>query len=262
VEVYLGHGVWGLKRVERRDTRSRPSFDFGVATSPDEAELKHRVIGGTFLPTGLPKHDTLVTATPPVEKQEATVLYAPTWRDWLQYKASDRAIDLQLSGIAALASALPPKDIFGRDLKVVYLVHRNIRGIVEKAAAACDQAGFSLKVSNKADVGQLLREADYLVTDYSAVLWDYIVQGKPAARFLFDAEVYQKLTGGYDWMETLTDSISFRDPHALATFLFGKNARAAALTLAEQTMPLADGRACERVELALSRLIAERMKKG
>jgi hypothetical protein len=262
VEVYLGHGVWGLKRVERRDTEERAKFDLGITSSEREAELKHQLIGGPFVATGLPKHDALVSRTAAKEETTARLLYAPTWRDWLQHKASDRAIALQLSGIPALAAALPPKDPLGREIKVTYLLHRNIRAIVEQVSAACKKAGFEVAISNDIDVNQLLSRTDYLVTDYSAVLWDYIVQRKPAARYVFDEDVYQKLTGGYAPIEALTKPISFDDPSALTKFLFSESAAAAAADLAEQMLPLADGRACERVELAMSRLIAERAGKA
>lgn len=258
VEVYLGHGVWGLKRVERRDTEERAPFDLGIVSSEREAELKHQLIGGSFVATGLPKHDALVSRPAATEESTARLLYAPTWRDWLQHKASDRAIALQLGAIPALAAALPAKDAFGRDIKLTYLLHRNIKSIVDKVAAACQQAGFELAVSDESDVNQLLSRTDYLVTDYSAVLWDYVAQGKPAARYLFDEDVYQKLTGGYPAIESLTTSISFADPQKLAAFLFGEAAQTASRDLASTMLPLADGRACERVELAMSRLIAER----
>jgi hypothetical protein len=256
VEVYLGHGVWGLKRVERRDTEERAPFDLGIASSEREAELKHQVIGGPFVATGLPKHDALVSRSATKHDTTARLLYAPTWRDWLQHKASDRAIALQLGAIPALAAALPAKDAIGRDIKITYLLHRNIKAIVDKVAAACQQAGFELTVSDESDVNQLLSRADYLVTDYSAVLWDYAVQGKPAARYLFDEDVYQKLTGGYPSIESLTHSMSFDDPQVLSDFLFSAAAQTASADLAAKMLPLADGRACERVELAMSRLIA------
>ncbi|GAA3916083.1 hypothetical protein GCM10022382_22860 [Microbacterium invictum] len=134
---------------------------------------------------GYPRNDVLlagdgtgIRSTLGIAPQEKIVLYAPTWRD-----DRDRIVDfLDLPALAAQIDA-------------VVLV----RGHSRTLAAGADASGPRvIDVSAYPDIAQLLRVADVLVTDYSSVMFDFTVTGKPIHFFTPDLDHYRgELRGFY-----------------------------------------------------------------
>lgn len=134
---------------------------------------------------GYPRNDVLVTgdgaatrAALGIRPEERVLLYAPTWRD-------DRDEMVDFIDPAALASATD----------AVVLVRGHSRtlqpGRDAEGPRVVDVTGFP-------DTSLLLLAADALITDYSSVMFDFSVTGKPMYFLVPDIEHYRgELRGFY-----------------------------------------------------------------
>jgi CDP-glycerol glycerophosphotransferase len=133
---------------------------------------------------GYPRNDVLVSgdgaatrAALGIRDGEKVVLYAPTWRD-------DRAEIVDFLDAAALAE----------DVDAVVLVRGHSRTLQPGRDAhgprVIDVTGFP-------DTSQLLLVADALVTDYSSVMFDFSVTGKPMYFLVPDMEHYRGQLRGF-----------------------------------------------------------------
>jgi len=134
---------------------------------------------------GYPRNDVLVTsdgsatrAALGIGADERVLLYAPTWRD-----DRDEMVDF-LDPVALAASA-----------DAVVLVRGHSRTLLPGKDAAGPRV---IDVTAFPDMAQLLLAADALITDYSSVMFDYSVTGKPMYFFVPDLEHYRgELRGFY-----------------------------------------------------------------
>ncbi len=193
---------------------------------------------------GYPRNDVLVTGDPAAARaelgigpQERVLLYAPTWLD-------DRS---------EIVDFVDP-ELLAEQTDAVVLVRghsRTLRPGRDKAGArVIDVTGFS-------DTALLLLVADALITDYSSVMFDYSVTGKPMFFLVPDLEHYRgQLRGFYfDLAERAPGPlVTSQDELVAAALDEGVPARFADRYAAwrRQFNGLDDGRAAERV---VSRLL-------
>ncbi|WP_396655080.1 CDP-glycerol glycerophosphotransferase family protein [Microbacterium sp.] len=134
---------------------------------------------------GHPRNDVLVSGDGSATRQalgigarERVLLYAPTWRD-------DRAQMVDFLDPAALAA----------QTDAVVLVRGHSRTLLPGRDAAGPRV---IDVTAYPDMAQLLLVADALITDYSSVMFDYSVTGKPMYFLVPDLEHYRgRLRGFY-----------------------------------------------------------------
>jgi CDP-glycerol glycerophosphotransferase (TagB/SpsB family) len=188
---------------------------------------------------GYPRNDILTTgdgaevrAQLGIAEGERVLLYAPTWRD-------DRDL---------MVDFFDPAELAQRTGAVVL-----VRGHSRTLQAGRDAAGTRvIDVTRYPDVSRLLLAADALITDYSSMMFDFAVTGKPMYFFVPDLEHYRgELRGFYFDLEThapgpvvrtfdeLVDAID--DPTTTATYAPRYDAWRRRFTSRE------DGRAAERV---------------
>lgn len=261
--VFLGHGVWGLKRVERRDLHQRArEFDYTITVSPEEGELKSNVLGcpvENVLTVGLPKHDALLRRSRKIiePREAATVLYMPTWRDWLQYKPSDQALKLHFGAFKKLVERMPEEDATGRKLNLIYILHKNNISLDGYARAVVKGKNIKLINSQEADLNYLLADVDYLITDYSSVFWDFILQNRAATLYQFDRSIYDSLTGNYKEMVSLLNPLIHKAPEDVWSSLFDVNVIDEIRKVSLKRLPFSDGQSCQK----LSKVLNEDLKK-
>lgn len=145
-----------------------------VLLAPDRAERAARVRRALGLPEG-----------------KKVVLYAPTWREDKQRHRGGFLLDLRID----LEKA---RHELGDDHVLLVRPHAHI---VEPVPGAGD--GFVWDVAGYPDIMDLLLIADVLVTDYSSVMFDFAVTGRPMLFFTYDLEHYRdRLRGFYfDFVE-------------------------------------------------------------
>lgn len=187
---------------------------------------------------GYPRNDALVTGDPAearaalgIGPDERVVLYAPTWRD-------DRDRMVEFIDPAALAA----------ETGAIVLVRGHSRtlqpGRDAEGTRVIDVTGFG-------DTTQLLLAADVLVTDYSSVMFDFTVTGKPIVFLVPDLEHYRgELRGFYFDLAAHAPGALVRTQDELVQALTAADDAAYALAYAawrERFNARDDGHASERV---------------
>ncbi|GAB3602235.1 CDP-glycerol glycerophosphotransferase family protein [Microbacterium aureliae] len=159
-----------------------------LAQNPYAAGILRRAYAFARRPVwveGYPRNDVLVTGDGAAVREalgiapgERVLLYAPTWRD-------DRTEMVDFVDPAALAAAA--------DAVVL------VRGHSRTLLPGRDSAGPRVvDVTGYPDTSQLLLAADALITDYSSVMFDFSVTGKPMYFLVPDLEHYRgELRGFY-----------------------------------------------------------------
>jgi CDP-glycerol glycerophosphotransferase len=151
---------------------------------------------GPVLTEGYPRNDILARNDPAdvdlvrkrlgVPEGKRIVLYAPTFRDDERsgtYWNHDMALDLEA---------------FGRELDdEFFLLVRTHHFVRKNSSLSSLLAGFGKDVSGYGDVQELLLVADVLVTDYSSLLFDFSVTGRPMIFYAYDLEHYRDELRGF-----------------------------------------------------------------
>jgi len=147
-------------------------------------------IEGEVHETGTPRADRL--AAPGLDERSRAlrsrlglpddrrvVLYAPSFRDHIVDHRGRPRIDLHLDHDRL-------KAILGDDVVVLFRKHHLV---FDPAPSTRD--GFLRDASGFPDGAELLLAADVLVTDYSSLLFDWALTGRPAVLFAYDLETYR-----------------------------------------------------------------------
>jgi CDP-glycerol glycerophosphotransferase len=186
---------------------------------------------------GYPRNDVLVTgdgaatrAALGIGHEERVILYAPTWRD-------DRSEMVDFLDPVALAASAD----------AVVLVRGHSRTLLPGRDATGPRV---IDVTAFPDMAQLLLAADALITDYSSVMFDFSVMGKPMYFFVPDLEHYRgELRGFYFDLAAHAPGPVVRTQEELAVAL-GEDPSRFAARYAEWRMKFNardDGHAAERV---------------
>lgn len=146
-----------------------------------------------FLKVGFPRNDELFHITKQqkleirnklhIPEGKRVILYAPTWRD---------SIDGGLS-----YEFIPPMDItkwkkrFSDKYVMLFRMH------VFTTDFKMEYDEFAINVSAYDNLNHILAIADVVVTDYSTIVYDTAIAGKPFICFGFDYERYKKERGFY-----------------------------------------------------------------
>lgn len=163
-------------------------WDYLLAQNPYAARILRKAYAFFRRPIwveGYPRNDVLVTghgapvrAALGIEAGERVVLYAPTWRD-----DREQMIDF-----------IDPAELAAR-LDAVVLVRGHSRTLLPGRDARGPRV---IDVTGYPDISRLLLAADSLVTDYSSVMFDFTVTGKPIYFLVPDIEHYRgELRGFY-----------------------------------------------------------------
>jgi CDP-glycerol glycerophosphotransferase len=206
--------------------------------------------GGEICEFGYPRNDLLLRGGDRAARLRARlgipagkriVLYAPTWRDNQFYASGRYRFDLRID-----------LDRAGRALGSDHVLL--IRGHHQLAAdtRAAVRPGFALNVTAYPDISDLLLITDVLVTDYSSVMFDFAVTGRPMLFFTYDLALYRDQLRGFcldleaeapgPLLATSDEVIeAVRSPDRLAGFAGAYRAFAATYC------PLDDGKAGARV---------------
>ncbi|NEB80782.1 CDP-glycerol glycerophosphotransferase family protein, partial [Streptomyces sp. SID14478] len=210
---------------------------------------------GELVEAGYPRNDVLLSPDRDKRADEVrkrlglpdgkkVILYAPTWREDKQRHKGGFLLDLRIDLDAA-------KRELGADHVLLIRPHSHV---VEPVPGAGD--GFVWDVSAQAgvtDVMDLLLVADVLITDYSSVMFDFAVTGRPMLFFTYDLEHYRdRLRGFYFDFEERAPGPLVQTSAELIAALRGLDAASAPYEAAYADFRAAfcdldDGRAAARV---------------
>ncbi len=151
---------------------------------------------GEVLETGYPRNDVLsgperdavrarVRHDLGIADGVTAVLYAPTWRDDVVFSGDGGAIDLQFDADAFV-------ERLGDDHCLLLRLHYMLTGRLAPVRHAAVK-----DVSWHSEVSELYLAADVLVTDYSSVMFDWAVTGKPIVYYAYDLEDFERRVRGF-----------------------------------------------------------------
>ncbi len=180
----------GRSEYLRTLTRDVARWDGLVSPNPFSTEVLARAFryDGPVLETGYPRNDLLsdprrdeirarVRQQLEIPDDARAVLYAPTWRD-------SSSFDVELEVDAFLDEL--------EDHVVMLRLHHLV------AAAADLTPNERLRdVSGHTDNRELMLAADVLVTDYSSMMFDFAVTGKPLLFLTYDLDRYRDDLRGF-----------------------------------------------------------------
>ncbi|MEC5170143.1 CDP-glycerol glycerophosphotransferase family protein [Glaciihabitans sp. GrIS 2.15] len=169
--------------------RERGRWDILLAQNPYSRGIFRRAYAftGSVWEEGYPRDDVLLTGDAAAVRDRlgissgvTVLLYAPTWRD-------DRPDHVDHLDVARFA------DLLGDEYVTLIRGHSRtlLPGEDVRAPNVLDVTGYP-------DVSELFLVADALITDYSSVMFDFTVTGKPVYFFTPDLDHYrEKLRGFY-----------------------------------------------------------------
>lgn len=176
--------VWHRQVAEVR------GWDVLLSQSPWATPILREAFGykGEVLESGLPRNDVLgspdrdrlaaeVRRRLGLAEGKRVVLYAPTWRD---YDRKNAMVKLDLA---------KARQALGADHELLVRAHP-----MQAMPAVPDIAH---DVTTYPDIADLLLIADVLVTDYSSVMFDFVVTGRPIVFYAYDLAKYSARRGLY-----------------------------------------------------------------
>lgn len=196
LEVFLQHGVMGMKWMTKTYGKSAPGFSTDLFVTSSEREKKMIVDDFGYSPaevevTGLSRFDTLFE--PDTELKPNQLLILPTWRDWLT--TTDSFPDtrfftewhslLNSPELAALCEQF--------NLEVVFGLHPNMRQHI----GAFANTPAKIFIQGEANVQTLIKQSGIMITDYSSAGLDFSFLHKPLLYFQFDSSRFFGKAGSH-----------------------------------------------------------------
>lgn len=264
IYVYTSHGI-PLKKMgaDMEGAAAAPLRDIAIADILISAGsyMTRTLYGGPpditgrtgqrVLEIGLPRVDTQLRGSADrvreelrtrglLNRDQAVVLYAPTWRPDVNFRASTAAAAAQLDTSRAMHDAL-----LDSEYQVLTKLHP---GLLDQVT---NEGGRPvLTVPRTVDTNELLAATDVLVTDYSSIFFDFLSLDRPIIFYLPDIESYRRKRGVYLSLDSLPGIIA-QDldelVSALGTVISGQDEYAALRQRwRDEYTPHDDGRASAR----------------
>jgi CDP-glycerol glycerophosphotransferase len=172
-------------------------WDLLLSQNPFSTPILRRAFrfDGEVCEYGYPRNDALTRDTEraaqirerlglPAGKR--VVLYAPTWRDNQFYASGRYRFDLRLDTGRA-ARVLGPGHV------LLIRGHHHLANDVRAGGSP----GFVRNVTGYPDITDLFLITDVLITDYSSVMFDFAVTGRPMLFFTYDLAAYRDKLRGF-----------------------------------------------------------------
>jgi hypothetical protein len=222
LQVMMWHGmpIKGIGLQCLPEPAHFPETDFCIATSPYTADIMRRVFGlpaDRVLCTGEPKTDGFVDPNRPDLRKalggsyKKVVLYAPTFRDDFLHP-NGRRDPGSLVGEVIRSEAI--RQVLAKhEACMVLALHPFERTLFEEQLEPPFYFSVSLDISTE----HLMAGADFLLSDYSSLIVDWLLLSRPMALFCPDIANYKQARGFpyFDFEGMFGDSIH-RDIHAVS----------------------------------------------
>ena len=246
----IGDRSFGANRALTERVRIHSNYHVCVASSRATAECYSEAFGQPLerfeWSLGIPRTDVFfgeagvtdisrrIAQRYGIPRGSRVVLYAPTFRGERTYEARHPTdLDLYLM-----------QQVLGRDHVLLLRLHPFVRSRPVPEGGLSD---FVIDVSDHPDVNELMMASDILVTDYSSVIFEFALLGRPIAFFAPDHEAYERERGFYFDYRAEGPGPVFQTTGELAAYLrAGKFDTARLAQFREKWFATADGHAAER----------------
>ena len=233
------------------------NWDWLISQNPHSTEIFRSAFAfdGPIIETGYPRDDLLAEADARrrngrrdhvrrwlgIRPDQTVVLWAPTWRDDT-YAAGGRYGASMLVDPAVLDAQLPA------DLVVLFHGHH----LLGSVTGYLGDGGRVRNLSGYPEVADLILASDALVSDYSSIMVDYALTGRPIISFVPDLLHYERTRGLYLDLPSIAPGPVVSTVSDLTEVLrslpgVGAEFDVARQVFRERFCPLDDGGAAERV---------------
>lgn len=205
-------GETSLANYKEKFRKNSQTWDYLISQNRFSTEVFRRCFDfqKEMLEFGYPRNDVLFqnnTETYIAELKESygiradakIILYAPTWRDNEFYGNNRYKFNQALD-----------YDLLKKELSDEYVLLVKCHYLVQDTIDWSKYEGFVYPFDSHTDIADLYLIADFLVTDYSSVMFDYSLLKRPMLFFAYDLKEYkEELRGFYfDYMEEIPGPIS------------------------------------------------------
>lgn len=191
--VFLQHGIIKdyLPFIYYKNAR----FRYFVTSTKREYDFVSKKFGypkGHIVLTGLPRFDTLIDSS----HDKNQVLIMPTWRNWLGREVNalhKNDSDFKESQYFKSWNSLINSEEFinwldKNDMTAVFYPHQHMQKYIKYFKTSCKRIKIA---SFDMDIQKVLRDSNFMITDYSSVYMDFAYMQKPVVYFQFDYEEYR-----------------------------------------------------------------------
>ena len=196
----MAGGYVGKKKYQDNIRSNSRQWDYMVTQNDFSIPIFQRCFDyhKTFLTTGYPRNDVLFKKNNPediaalkkemgIPLDKKVILYAPTYRD------NQFNTELQYSFKTELDYGF-----MQRELSNEYVLIVKYHYFIAAKADLSDYKGFVYQMDPNEDIASLYLVSDYLITDYSSVMFDYSLLHRPMFFYCYDLENYaNELRGCY-----------------------------------------------------------------
>lgn len=172
----------------------------------------------------------------PSVHEKRVILYAPTFRG--RVATAEGPDELDIAGF---------QRAFGKD-SVLLIKHHPFVKKPHEIPEGCQE--FAFDVSGDLDIADLLCVADVCISDYSSLVFEYSLFGRPMAFFAYDKEDYDDWRGFYYDYEELTPGPVFSSNDEMIDYIENIEDRFDASRVQafrDKFMSACDGQATERI---------------
>ena len=150
-----------------------------------------------ILPTGFPRNDVLfkkndaksinsIKAKYNIPLDKKVILYAPTWRDDEFYE----------NGIYRFSTQID-FNLLKKELSDTHIIIVKLHYLVKDPVNWSNYEEFIYKCDYMQDIQELYLISDFLVTDYSSVIFDYALLKRPMIIYAYDYQKYKDHLRGF-----------------------------------------------------------------
>ncbi|GGF31073.1 hypothetical protein GCM10010954_32800 [Halobacillus andaensis] len=185
--IFLQHGVLGRKNVEyHKDYYKYPFHLFCVSSLP-EKNLVEKKLGynkDEVEITGLTRFDSLLNN----KQSKKSILFIPTWRDWLLNENDFLASDYYKRYKGMLQNERLHDVLKEYRVELNFFPHYRMQPFVDHFEIKNDNINV-IKLGERT-VQDLLLENSLMITDYSSVSFDFNYMSKPVVFYHFDRDSF------------------------------------------------------------------------
>lgn len=219
IYIQTWHG-FALKRIEKDAAESlndgyvsyaikdSKNIDYIISCSSFMTEIYRKAFwyDGEILELGAPRNDVIINKGSEcrekvynalgISPNRKTVMYAPTFR-------VDYSIDAYKIDYERLIAACEKR--FGGEFVALVRLHPNVS---DKASELLEYNNKILNASLYPDMQELLSACDIVISDYSSLMFDFALSGKPCFQFATDIGAYKSDRNFYFELDRLPFSLA------------------------------------------------------
>lgn len=197
--IYLQHGITAMKRIGFRGDYYNGTIKRFIVSSKQEKQICLKYMNfkeDQIAVTGFARFDLLEDLSK--ENVRKQILIMPTWRDWITMdRNSFRGSSFYKNYRELLENQKLYEKLKENNCQIVFYPHFEIRNRYLDLFEKFENDVIKIADPKKMTVAEILRKANMLITDYSSVVYDFAILGKPVCFFQFDKNEYLQKRGAY-----------------------------------------------------------------